>query len=220
MTAERWLPAPGFLDYWVSNLGRVGSTKLYHGSTKFRVLSQVRNPKHGYMQVQFRDAEGKRRHLRVHRLVGDAFLGPIHEGMLTRHLNGDQTDNRLDNLRHGTPAENNADTVLHHRHQAQQNELCSRGHEYDKVRIEGGRQQRACRQCASIRANLRRRARGIKPLSTVSDEDALVVISRANAGERQADLAAEYGISAALVSMWRTGKARPHLTADRLADAA
>jgi len=40
-------------------------------------------------------------------------VGPCPEGHVTRHLNGDPTDNRLENLRWGTRSENQRDSVKH-----------------------------------------------------------------------------------------------------------
>jgi len=58
----------------------------------------------------------KSRIFRVHRLVLEAFVGPCPEGMECRHLDGDPSNNRLENLRWGTPAENTEDKRKHGRH--------------------------------------------------------------------------------------------------------
>ncbi len=57
--------------------------------------------------------KGNRGWFYAHRLVLTAFRGPCPEGMVTRHLNGVRTDNRLVNLAWGTPCENEADKVRH-----------------------------------------------------------------------------------------------------------
>lgn len=55
----------------------------------------------------------KRRNHMVHKLILEAFVGPRPEGMECRHLNGNGSDNRIANLRWGTPAENTLDKFRH-----------------------------------------------------------------------------------------------------------
>lgn len=56
---------------------------------------------------------GRRRSVRVHVLVAEAFLGPRPEGHHVAHLNGNAADNRAANLAYKTPKENAADKVIH-----------------------------------------------------------------------------------------------------------
>ena len=51
--------------------------------------------------------------MKVHQLVLLTFRGKCPQGYESRHLNGDKLDNRLINLRWGTPQENHADRILH-----------------------------------------------------------------------------------------------------------
>jgi hypothetical protein len=53
--------------------------------------------------------------VQVHVAVLEAFRGFRHPGQETRHLDGDSRNNRLRNLRWGTPAQNIADKVKHGR---------------------------------------------------------------------------------------------------------
>lgn len=62
----------------------------------------------GYLLVDIRSE-----HRPIHRLVLEAFAGPCPVGMEAAHNNGNQTDNRLTNLRWATPASNQADRVTH-----------------------------------------------------------------------------------------------------------
>src|SRR4051812_17537545 len=49
----------------------------------------------------------------LHHLVLRAFVGPCPPGMECRHLDGDPTNNRLDNLAWGTPKQNSEDKIRH-----------------------------------------------------------------------------------------------------------
>ncbi len=70
----------------------------------------------GYSQVAITNLNGLKKSHRVYRLVMLAFVGPLPDGMQTRHLNGDRNDNRLSNLAYGTPKENNGDKYIHGTH--------------------------------------------------------------------------------------------------------
>jgi len=59
---------------------------------------------------------GKAQSCRVHRLILQSFIGPCPLGMESRHLDGNPANNRLDNLRWGTPEENRADNQRNDRH--------------------------------------------------------------------------------------------------------
>jgi hypothetical protein len=64
----------------------------------------------GYPHVSLGGVK-KRRYL--HNLVLEAFVGPRPKGQVTRHLDGDKTNNTLSNLQYGTVSENMADRVMH-----------------------------------------------------------------------------------------------------------
>ena len=105
ITDEIWAEVPGFNgSLMASTLGRL------KGSDG-RSLAPYRRPD-GYMAIHVMSPSG--RVLRtVHRLVLEAFVGPRQSGHQARHLNGRRDDNRLCNLRWGTPRENASDRARH-----------------------------------------------------------------------------------------------------------
>ncbi len=60
----------------------------------------------GYIRVR---REG--REYRAHRIIWEMFNGPIPEGMLIDHIDGDTLNNRIENLRLATRQQNNANSV-------------------------------------------------------------------------------------------------------------
>lgn len=155
--SERWLPVPGWEGvYSVSDLGRVRSeARVLHKSdgsrqpVRERILRAVRNDR-GYLLVAL-SRNGTRRMHAIHRLVLEAFVGPSPAGELTRHLNGDQTDNRLTNLQYGTSSENNFDTVHHGTHWQATKTNCPQGHEFTAANTYVSRSGRECRICRAAR---------------------------------------------------------------------
>lgn len=116
-TPETWLPAVGYEGrYAVSDLGRVrGLDRIIvrgDGQKQFvraRFLRPARTGKiTPHLRVVF-SVNGKKRTMLVHQLVLEAFVGPRPEGQQGRHGPGGSLDNRLANLRYGTPVENMAD---------------------------------------------------------------------------------------------------------------
>ena len=103
---EKFKPVVGYEGlYEVSDYGAVRSLKF--GKVKY-----LRNAKHptGYCQIGLCRG-GKQKHLMVHRLVYESFVGPIPAGMQIDHINTIRDDNRLSNLRVVTPKENNANPI-------------------------------------------------------------------------------------------------------------
>jgi hypothetical protein len=92
--------------YEVSNDGRVRRIGR-------RELKPFRANSSGHLAVDLADRTRSKK-MWVHKMVATVFLGPAN-GRQTRHLNGDPTDNRVENLRWGTQAENEADKLLHGR---------------------------------------------------------------------------------------------------------
>lgn len=116
---------PGFPGYRVGDDGsvwtcfamkRVGSRRVQTDSWK--LLGQYANPKRGngrmyrYLNLH---RDGKQKTFMVHSLVLNTFIGPRPNGYECRHLDGDVSNNRLQNLKWGTPQANADDRIKHGR---------------------------------------------------------------------------------------------------------
>lgn len=101
MEKEIWKDIPGYEGhYQASNLGRIRSLKY----DKVRILKHSENGC-GYYMVQL-CLNNVVKSSTVHRLVWEAFNGPIPEGLQINHLNEIKSDNRLENLSLCTAKEN------------------------------------------------------------------------------------------------------------------
>lgn len=108
---EKWVPVITYMNgikydftgyYEASNLGNVKSLNYNHtGCEKLLVKVVVGD----YERVRL-SKSGKISNYQVHRIVYEAFNGPIPKGMQVNHINEDKTDNRLENLNLMTPKEN------------------------------------------------------------------------------------------------------------------
>lgn len=102
--AERWLPVVGYEGlYDISDLGRVRS--LPRNTTRGGILRQWITTT-GYPAVTL-CRDGVRENWAVHRLVGEAFIGPLPPGLETRHGGNGALDPSLSNISYGTSKENN-----------------------------------------------------------------------------------------------------------------
>lgn len=99
--------------YWVSNLGRVFTTKTKKGKghgrdginpygIELRVMVTMVN-RHERVKLTYK---GSHQVYSVHRLVWEAFKGPIPEGMIIDHINGNGCCNWITNLQVITYSEN------------------------------------------------------------------------------------------------------------------
>src|SRR6266545_5079971 len=100
----------GYPGYRVGSDGSVWSCRPHRSwrDGRWRKLSPVQCGKKRYRSVQFW-VNGKKTNLLVHRLVLEAFVGPRPLGMECCHEDDDPDNNRLGNLRWGTPKDNSAD---------------------------------------------------------------------------------------------------------------
>lgn len=112
---ERWREIPGYPNYLISDFGRVWLRKSRY-RTKSHLLKQSlsygrRCVVLGVIKPGHRIASW--RMFLVHRLVLEVFVGPCPLGMWCCHWDGNPLNNRLENLRWGTPKENAADAIRH-----------------------------------------------------------------------------------------------------------
>lgn len=107
-----WVDIPGYEGFYkVSQDGRIQSQPRLGARLK-ELCPEI--DRDGYKRVIL-SKNGKKRKQLVHRLVMLAFVGECPEGMQVCHYNGDPADNRIENLRYGTPKENMRDRDRHGR---------------------------------------------------------------------------------------------------------
>lgn len=167
MSSPTWKLLPGYDDiYEVSSSGDVRS--LGYVSVKGRQVPgrTLKLTNHaGYLVVSLYQ-DGARHTREVHSLVALTFLGERPEGLEVCHNNGDDTDNRVVNLRYDTSASNSRDTVRHGKHVHASKTHCSQGHAFNEVntRTHVSRTGRA-RNCRVCNREIKRRS--LKKLNPV-----------------------------------------------------
>jgi len=120
---EEWRPIAGYKGlYEVSNLGRVKSLdrvlqdkKGLFKKFKGKILKNTtkKNPYGIYMVVRLSRNGEDHASRYVSHLVLETFKGPRPSGMECCHCDGNSLNNRIDNLRWGTPKENTSDKYKH-----------------------------------------------------------------------------------------------------------
>jgi hypothetical protein len=108
---EVWKAVPGFTVFEISDLGRVRRIKSCRGTPTG--LKRAHKGPDGYWRISLVEG-GKERYTTLHRLVLCAFVGdPPTPDHCAAHNDGDKDNNRLNNLRWATYAENEDDKRLH-----------------------------------------------------------------------------------------------------------
>lgn len=101
MSLEIRKPIDGFWNYEVSTWGNV-----YNRKTGRRLNPEVHDK--GYLRVNLTDADGVRHHMKVHRLVAEAFIPNIYGKPHINHIDGNNQNNSVSNLEWVTNCENAA----------------------------------------------------------------------------------------------------------------
>lgn len=105
---EIWKKVIQNYEYEVSDKGQVRNSRTG------RVLKQEITNR-GYRRVILR-VNGKPKHFQVHRLVYEAFNGNITEGYQIDHIDGNPSNNNLENLKVATPYENTHNNITFSRY--------------------------------------------------------------------------------------------------------
>lgn len=112
---EKWKNVVNYEQtYQVSDSGKVKRIRSGPGAQVGRILSQYargRNNKK-YLCVHLSQNGLKKQH-NVHRLVLEAFVSLCPSNMECRHLDGNECNNKLNNLKWGTSQENAKDAIGH-----------------------------------------------------------------------------------------------------------
>ena len=100
---EEFRMVQGFMDYQVSNMGRVLNVK-----TKRILKAGVNN--HGYSNVVLCQ-NGKKHNFKIHRLVAREFLDNPNNKKCVDHRNHNKADNHVWNLRWCSHSDNNRNVI-------------------------------------------------------------------------------------------------------------
>lgn len=221
--------------YAASADGEIWSS--YSGVWKRLRPARSRRNRHLTVSLSSPDRPGKFKSFYVHRLVIEAWLGPIPEGMVVCHRDDDAGRNHLENLYVGTQVQNAED--------ARRNGRLVLGEKATWTRLidaqvrdivvlsgQGWSQSRiadhiGCGQAhvsAILLGRLRREATGLSPVpkggtrgegngnARLTDEAVREVVSLSRSGLTQRDIARKLGCSQGNISMILRGETRSEVT--------
>ena len=172
---ETWKEIPGWQGYYeVSDHGRVRSVgrvvQLSNGATR-RLNGKLLRPAANNVYPRVVLCRNKERHTHyVHTLVLLAFVGERPAGMECLHKDGNPKNNRLENLRWGTPSENNLDIIAHGNSHSLNKTHCPRGHLLQQPNLIKSQLKAGKRQClACNRGRDYARCHGITDMQAITD---------------------------------------------------
>lgn len=183
MNMEIWRPVDGLEhSHEVSSLGRIRTVARYveyyhstHGTTVVRRLKSkpvtMRKDRDGYIIANLSLEKAKTVTVKVHRVVAQAFVDNTAGKTQVNHIDGDKTNNRVENLEWVTNYENRIhalETGLH---------------------ASGSR----------------------SPHARMTEAQILVIKERIAAGDRNVDIAKDFGVSHKYISGIRHGHSRSRL---------
>ena len=165
MAQEVWKKIHPFTEYSVSNLGRVRND-VTGTIRKLQKVGKESKSGNSYLAVVLHN-----KHLKIHRLVAEAFI-PNPEGKpQVNHIDGNKENNRVDNLEWCTNRENVLHSFKINKERVEHHTEANRRRCKKVVRVEDGKIYNSIREASADNncnsANITTACKGIK-LKTVS----------------------------------------------------
>ena len=101
---ELWKPLLEYKGIEVSSIGRI--RKAANKSRKERILTEFPKDRDGYYRCSVQSLDGTWTSQPVHSLVAKAFIPRTKNRDIVNHIDGNRTNNRIENLEWVTPKEN------------------------------------------------------------------------------------------------------------------